>query len=251
MSVSPPSILSLTYQVVQATATAVTVIFRYQLAGGAQPYTISFDFGDGTSLPPTIAPVILVPGATASTTKDYAASPTGGSFNAKLTVGDTLLQQTSRNILVVIPAPTAPLPTGPAAPAPVGPPPLSVTGLAYKIVQRGPAGATVAFTASVSGGALPFSNLSWNFGDGTAPVFAPSGVTHVYPAAGGNFNVTATASDITLAQASATVLVIIPPPAMVAPAPAVSANAAVALGILAVFAVAVGAYFLLSKRKEY
>ncbi len=277
-----PSATILNYSIVQMTNVGVTVLFRVQLAGGQQPYTLSWSYGDGKSDSVTLSGPPLAPGSTVGQTHVYPPSPMGASFQASVVLTDLSGQKVMSSIMVIIPpvgtpVTSTPVPPGgaPVAAAPVaptpflapGPMPLTVSNLAFKIVQVSQQGTTVGFTVSVSGGAMPFTNLLWNFGDGTAAVQAPSGVTHLFPPAGGTFVVNATASDFTLAQATASGSVTIPPvpppPAVAAPFPTAGAapappptqpqviappvSATVAFGILGVFAVAVAAFFLLSR----
>ncbi len=266
-----PSATILNYSIIQMTNAGVTVLFRVQLAGGQQPYTLSWSYGDGKSDSVTLSGPPLAPGSTVGQTHVYPPSPMGASFPASVVLTDASGQKTMSNITVVIPAvgtPVSAIPVGPTgAPAPAVPPPLplSVQSLAFKIVEVSQQGTRVAFTVSVSGGNLPFTNLFWSFGDGTPSVQAPSGVTHLFPPAGGTFVVTATASDFTFAQATAsgpfTIPPVPPPPAVAAPFPTAEAapaappaqvaappvSATVAFGILGVFAVAVAAFFLLSR----
>ncbi len=267
-----PSATIVNYSIVQMTNAGVTVLLRVQVFGGQQGYTFSFSYGDGTSdsvTTPAFPP--LAPGSGIGQTHLYPPSPMGASFRAVVVLTDALGQKATSAITVVIPPVGTPVtaapvgPTGAPAPAVPGPLPLSVQNLAFKIVEVSQQGTKVAFTVSVSGGNLPFTNLLWNFGDGTTPVQAPSGVTHLFPPAGGTFIVSTTASDFTLAQATAsgpvTIPPVPPPPAVAAPFPTAGAapapppaqvaappvSATVAFGILGVFAVAVAAFFLFSR----
>lgn len=264
-----PTITGLNYSIVEMTNAGVSVLFRVGVSGGQQGYTFSFSYGDGTSdsiKTPAFPP--LAPGSGIGQTHLYPPSPMGASYRATVTLTDALNQQATASILVIIPPVGTPITAAPvAAPLPAAPLPLSVQNLAFKIVQVSQQGTTVAFTVSVSGGAMPFTNLLWSFGDGSPAVQAPSGVTHLFPPAGGTFVVSATASDFTLAQATAsgpvTVAPVPPPPAVAAPFPTAGAapappstqpqviaapvSATVAFGLLGVFAVAVAAFFLLSR----
>lgn len=146
----------------------LTVTFAGEAASGNPPYTYAWDFGDGST------------GSGQSASHAY---NTGGSFNARLTVTDTLANTAQDNHLTITVAPPATLTVNASAT------PLS-----------GNAPLNVAFSAAAAGGIPPYTYL-WNFGDGGAGT--GQSTSHSYDTQG-TYGVTCTAVDSVATTASDT-----------------------------------------------
>src|SRR5437016_2047400 len=163
-----------------------TVSFNGSASGGVSPYSYSWSFGDGST------------GAGSSVSHAY---PSAGSFTVGLTVKDsgspqqTTTSQQSITISSSPPALTASFSYSPSSPQ---------------------AGQQVTFTASASGGTVPYA-YSWSFGDGSSGTGAS--VTHTFAAAG-TFNVVLTVNDSGSPQqtmsSQQSITVSSPPPALAA-----------------------------------
>jgi len=172
------------------------VTFTAVTTGGAGPYTISWNFGDGAT------------GTGATVTHTYT---TGQSFTVSETATDSSSPSqiaTSSNTVAV----NLPLP-----------PSTSFTFLPSSPVVN----TVVTFTATTTGGNAPYT-INWNFGDGATGTGAS--ITHVYSSAQ-SFTVTDTATDSSSpsqnAVSSSTVTISPPPPlstsfALLPPSPVVN-----------------------------
>src|SRR3989441_617944 len=161
------------------------VTFTASAGGGTAPYSYSWTLGDGSA-------------ATGSTvTHTYSSS---GTFNIVLNVKDSgSTQQTTtsqRSVTVSSPAPSPP-----------------TSSFTYSPSSPN-VGQTVSFSASASGGTLPY-RYSWNFGDSSTGVGAT--VAHSYSSAG-TFMVTLTVTDGGSPQQGSnsqhSLTVVSPPPAL-------------------------------------
>jgi len=159
---------------------AQTVSFSDSTSGGTQPYSYTWNFGDGST-------------ATGSTV-DHAYS-TAGTFTVVLTVKDSSSSQqtasSQKSLTVTSPPPplTASFSHSPSSPQ----------------TQQ-----AVMFTGSASGGTTPYS-FSWTFGDGGAGT--GSSVSHSYQSTG-SYTVALTVTDSSgqKTSTSQTVTVVSPPP---------------------------------------
>src|SRR6266702_4039885 len=162
------------------------VTFSASASGGTTPYSFSWSFGDGSS------------GTGSSATHTYSSA---GTFNVILTAKDSSSPQqtiTSQKTVTI----TSP------------PPPLSAS---FTFSPSSPqAGQQVTFTASATGGTVPYS-YTWNFGDGSTGTGVSA--SHTYTAAG-TFNVVLTVRDSGSPQQTTSyqqpVSVTSPPPALTA-----------------------------------
>ena len=135
------------------------VTFTGSGSGGVTPYVYSWTFGDGQTA------------SGANATHTYT---TAGTFTVTLTLTDAANTQViSTQSLTIASLPIAPSFTVSTNPTEVNLP--------------------VSFSATASGGTLPYVSFSWNFGDGSAPG-SGSTVTHAYASAG-TFSVTVTVTD--------------------------------------------------------
>ncbi|MDE1819607.1 MAG: PKD domain-containing protein [Euryarchaeota archaeon] len=131
----------------------LNVSFTSNVAGGAPPYTLSWKFGDGgTSGAPSPSHTYVV----------------GGVFPVTLTATDTAGHTGNYTVPITVRA---------------GPMSLSVSAAS----TAGDAPFTTTFSENLTGGQSPF-NYSWNFGDGSPLVYAPT-PTHTYTG-NGTFMVT-------------------------------------------------------------
>ncbi len=144
------------------------VTFSASASGGTSPYGYSWSLGDGST------------GTGSLMTHTYS---TGGSYTVILTVNDSGSPQRTM--------------TSQQAVSVSNPPPLLSVGFTY-IPSSSEVSQQVTFTASGSGGTLPYS-FSWSFGDGSSSTSNPA--THTYSSSG-SFSVTVTVTDASGAKAS-------------------------------------------------
>src|SRR6266571_3618382 len=184
---SPPPVLTASFTYSPSSPQAgQQVTFTASASGGTSPYSFSWSFGDGST------------GTGSPVTHTYASA---GSFPVTLTVKDNGSPQqtiTSQKTVTI----TSP------------PPPLSAS---FTFSPSSPqAGQQVTFTASATGGTVPYS-YTWNFGDGSTGTGVSA--SHTYTAAG-TFNVVLTVRDSGSPQQTTSyqqpVSVTSPPPALTA-----------------------------------
>ena len=165
------------------TAGVTTVFFNASIAGGTDPIVYSWDFGDGTTLPPNTMP-------TASHVYE-----TPGVYVAIVTASN-VVGSISAEVLIEVADPN----TGP------------ITNLA---IQHSPTMTTnvpIHFTATHLSGAQPIS-YAWDFDDGTPPLLpdeARASVSHTFTDVG-RYMVKVAAYNGILPPATANIGVSIPP----------------------------------------
>jgi len=151
---APPPALTVTASAAPLSgATPLIVHLASTVAGGTPPYTITWQFGDGSS------PLSGDPASAGNASHTYAAS---GAFSLNLTVLDSGSHSFAQNWTIEASAPTLELSIS-ATPNPAAP------------------NATVAFTSHPSGGAPPYTYL-WTFGDGATAT--TRNASHAYLAVG-------------------------------------------------------------------
>jgi len=159
ISPPPPPSTSFTFQP-SSPIVNTPVTFTATTAGGTAPYSIAWNFGDGSS------------GTGASIVHTFTSVQ---SFTVTETATDSSSPSrsaTSSKVVIVQPIP-----------------PLSTSFTFLPTTPR--VNSPVTFTAATTGGTLPYA-VTWNFGDGTTGTGAA--MTHSYTTAG-TFTVTETATD--------------------------------------------------------
>src|ERR687892_45631 len=163
-----------------------TFEFEANVAGGMQPYTISWDYGDeGTS-----------GGEEEREENDEDVEHTfdvAGTYNMRVSVTDSTGRTASGSILIIVDEP----------------PPLT----AVNIISNGTEGiapATFEFEAEVTGGIEPYT-YRWNFGDGSRANDDDEDMEHTFDIAS-MYNVSLIAIDSTGRTASDSILIIVEPP---------------------------------------
>src|ERR687892_452571 len=172
-----------------------TFEFEANVAGGMQPYTINWDYGDeGTS-----------GGEEEREENDEDVEHTFdvvGTYNMRVSVTDSTGRTASDSILIIVDEP----------------PPLT----AVNIISNGTEGiapATFEFEAEVTGGIEPYT-YRWNFGDGSRANDDDEDIEHTFDIAS-MYNVSLIAIDSTGRTASDSILIIVEPPS---PPPLASVN---------------------------
>jgi PKD repeat protein len=170
-----------------------TFEFEAEISGGIEPYTISWDFGDGSS-----------GGGSEEEEGEGENSETiehtydiSGVYNARVSVTDSTGRTAAGTILIIVDEP----------------PPLT----AVDIISNGTEGiapATFEFEANVTGGIEPYT-YRWSFGDGSRATDDDEDIVHTFGIAG-MYNVSLIVIDSTGRAATDSMLIIIdeqlPPP---------------------------------------
>jgi PKD repeat protein len=151
-----------------------TFKFEADVRGGMEPYTISWDFGDGSR-----------ENSHGKTIRHTFAE--AGTYNVDLTVTDSTGRTVSDSILITVKAP----------------PPLTAVNIISNDTQ-GIAPATFVFHARVTGGAEPYT-YSWDFGDGSRESNEQT-VLHTFAEAG-TYNVGIIVVDSTSQTVSDSILI--------------------------------------------
>src|SRR5919108_2487224 len=141
-----------------------TFEFEANVTGGTEPYTYSWDFGDG----------VEEIGTDGNTTHIFT---TPGLYNVTVDVADSLNNTGSANTLVQV------------GDQPMNP----LTAEIISNRTQGVAPATFEFEANVTGGTEPYT-YSWDFGDDSEESDDEETVSHTFDEAG-TYNVTLTATD--------------------------------------------------------
>src|ERR687892_288969 len=172
-----------------------TFEFEANVAGGMQPYTINWDYGDeGTS-----------GGEEEREENDEDVEHTfdvAGTYNMRVSVTDSTGRTASGSILIIVDEP----------------PPLT----AVNIISNGTEGiapATFEFEAEVTGGIEPYT-YRWNFGDGSRETGDDETIEHTFEEPG-RYNVNLIVIDSTGQAASDNIPIIVEPPS---PPPLASVN---------------------------
>jgi PKD repeat protein len=159
-----------------------TFEFEANVTGGTEPYTYSWDFGDGSV-------EIDVDDETMEHTFDIA-----GTYNVDLTVIDSTGRNVSDSISITVEEP----------------PPLTAVEIIPSDTE-GIAPATFEFEANVTGGTEPYT-YSWDFGDGSVEIDVDDEtMEHTFDIAG-TYNVDLTVIDSTGQSASDSILITVEPP---------------------------------------
>ena len=162
-----------------------TFDFEADVAGGLEPYTINWDFGDGSSEESD---------DDVEHTFDVA-----DTYNVDLTVIDSSGRTASDSMSITVEEP----------------PPLTSVDIISNDTE-GVAPATFEFEANLTGGAEPFT-YSWDFGDGSSEESDDETVEHTFDVAG-TYNVDLTVIDSTLQTASDSILITVEEP-LLSPTP--------------------------------
>jgi PKD repeat protein len=166
-----------------------TFEFEAEATGGTEPYTISWDFGDGSSEESDDED-----DETVEHTFDVA-----GTYNVDLTVIDSSGRTASDSMSITVEEP---------------PPLTSVDILSNE--TEGVAPATFELEANLTGGTEPFT-YSWDFGDGSSEESDDETVEHTFDVAG-TYNVDLVVIDSTLQTASDSILITVEEP-LLSPTP--------------------------------
>jgi PKD repeat protein len=162
-----------------------TFDFEADVAGGLEPYTINWDFGDGSSEEND---------DDVEHTFDVA-----DTYNVDLTVTDSSGRTASDSMSITVEEP----------------PPLTSVDIISNDTE-GVAPATFDFEANLTGGAEPFT-YSWDFGDGSSEENDDETVEHTFDVAG-TYNVDLTVTDSALQTASDSILITVEEP-LLSPTP--------------------------------
>ena len=162
-----------------------TFEFETDVAGGLEPYTINWDFGDGSSEEND---------DDVEHTFDVA-----DTYNVDLTVTDSSGRTASDSMSITVEEP----------------PPLTSVDIISNDTE-GVAPATFEFEANLTGGAEPFT-YSWDFGDGSSEESDDETVEHTFDVAG-TYNVDLVVIDSTLQTASDSILITVEEP-LLSPTP--------------------------------
>jgi PKD repeat protein len=162
-----------------------TFDFEADVAGGLEPYTINWDFGDGSSEEND---------DDVEHTFDVA-----DTYNVDLTVTDSSGRTASDSMSITVEEP----------------PPLTSVDIISNDTE-GVAPATFEFEANLTGGAEPFT-YSWDFGDGSSEESDDETVEHTFDVAG-TYNVDLVVIDSTLQTASDSILITVEEP-LLSPTP--------------------------------
>jgi len=162
-----------------------TFDFEADVAGGLEPYTINWDFGDGSSEESD---------DDVEHTFDVA-----DTYNVDLTVTDSSGRTASDSMSITVEEP----------------PPLTSVDIISNDTE-GVAPATFEFEANLTGGAEPFT-YSWDFGDGSSEENDDETVEHTFDVAG-TYNVDLVVIDSTLQTASDSILITVEEP-LLSPTP--------------------------------
>ena len=162
-----------------------TFDFEADVAGGLEPYTINWDFGDGSSEESD---------DDVEHTFDVA-----DTYNVDLTVTDSSGRTASDSMSITVEEP----------------PPLTSVDIISNDTE-GVAPATFDFEANLTGGTEPFT-YSWDFGDGSSEESDDETVEHTFDVAG-TYNVDLTVIDSTLQTASDSILITVEEP-LLSPTP--------------------------------
>jgi PKD repeat protein len=162
-----------------------TFDFEADVAGGLEPYTINWDFGDGSSEEND---------DDVEHTFDVA-----DTYNVDLTVTDSSGRTASDSMSITVEEP----------------PPLTSVDIISNDTE-GVAPATFEFEANLTGGAEPFT-YSWDFGDGSSEENDDETVEHTFDVAG-TYNVDLVVIDSTLQTASDSILITVEEP-LLSPTP--------------------------------
>src|ERR671918_1155709 len=172
-----------------------TFEFEANVAGGMQPYTISWDYGDeGTS-----------GGEEEREENDEDVEHTfdvAGTYNMRVSVTDSTGRTASGSILIIVDEP----------------PPLTAVDIISNDTE-GIAPATFEFEAEVTGGIEPYT-YRWNFGDGSRETGDDETIEHTFEEPG-RYNVNLIVIDSTGQAASDNIPIIVEPPS---PPPLASVN---------------------------
>jgi PKD repeat protein len=147
-----------------------TITFSSSISGGITPYTVSWQFGDGTA------------GTGLSTTNAYAVP---GTYTVVMTVTDSANPPNAASVTKTVQVRLLP-------------PPQLVAGFVFS-PKIGITGQPITFTSVITGGTPPYG-FSWNFGDGSTVSASPNPI-HTYTTPG-NYNITLTVSDAANGQSS-------------------------------------------------